>query len=99
MKCPSSGESGKNLLENIRHLTSNDELKFVIGNREDFDFAKKIVDMLPKYHGSRRKVLFSAVFGALEPRELAGWILENGLNVRLQLQLHKYIWNPDLRGV
>ena len=97
LKCPSSGMMGKNLYENINFLKPMDEVKFVIGNREDYDWAKKIIeenDLLNKCN-----ILFSTVFESLSQDELAGWILKDKLKVRFQLQLHKYIWDPDKRGV
>ncbi len=97
VKCPGSGMSRKNLWKNIDLLKHNDEVKFVIGSKKDYLWAKsKIREFnLPE----RCKVIFSAVHGILEPRELAEWILKDNLQVRFQLQLHKYIWEPDRRGV
>ncbi len=94
IKCPSSGMAGKNDLANIERLTAGDELKFVIANQEDFAFAREIA-----VRASRHKINFAPVSGSLSPQILAGWILENNLNVRLQLQLHKIIWQPERRGV
>lgn len=97
VKCPDSGESGKVLWENIGRLVKTDEVKFVLQSRRDYEWAKAIVD---DYQLLRRcMVLFSPAFGVLEPRVLAGWILEDNLAVRLNLQLHKYIWRPEERGV
>jgi len=96
-KCPSSAMMKKNLWENTQHLKLTDEVKFVIGNREDFDWAK---EMIARYRiGRRCPLIMSTVFGQLEPIQLAEWILEDGLDVRFQLQTHKYIWHPDVRGV
>jgi len=95
IKCPSSGEASKNDLDNLRKLSDRDEVKFVLGTREDYEFAKGIA--LSRLQG--KVILFSTVFGRLEPKTLADWILEDRLDVRLQLQLHKYIWDPNLRGV
>lgn len=96
-KCPSSGMVKKNYWQNVEHLRPEDELKFVIGNREDYEWAcAKLTEMgLPE----KCSVLFSCVFGALDPAKLAGWILKDKLPVRFQLQLHKYIWHPETRGV
>ncbi|HUU44582.1 MAG TPA: radical SAM protein [Acidobacteriota bacterium] len=97
IKCPSSGESDRNHWPNIDHLTPADEVKFVIGDREDYDWARDVVarhDLT-----SRCTVLFAPVFGRLEPRELADWILADKPGVRLQLQIHKFIWNPEARAV
>lgn len=97
LKCPSSGMLKKNLYSNISHLRPTDEVKFVIGTREDFDWSVGIID---KYALTDRcAVLMSPVYGELEPVNLAGWILEQRLHVRFQLQLHKYIWEPEARGV
>ncbi len=97
LKCPSSGMMKKNLLANIDHLRSTDEVKFVIGTREDFEWA---VDMMRSHNlATRCPVLMSVVFGVLEPVSLAEWILESKLNIRFQLQMHKYIWEPETRGV
>lgn len=96
-KCPSSGMVKKNRWENVGCLTTNDEVKFVVGNREDFDWSIRMI----REHGLDRRcpVLMSVVFGVLEPQSLAEWILESGLAVRFQLQMHKYIWEPATRGV
>ncbi|MEK9135955.1 MAG: radical SAM protein [Bacteroidota bacterium] len=97
LKCPSSGMLKKNLWTNIEHLRPTDEVKFVIGNREDFDWS---VETIRRYGLiDRCPVLMSVVFGVLEPVTLAEWILESGLNVRFQLQMHKYVWEPATRGV
>ncbi len=97
IKCPGSGMEKKNLWENIDYLRPTDEVKFVIGNKEDFDWS---FDVMRQY-GLERKcpVLMSPVFGEVQPIELAQWILESKLNVRFQLQMHKYIWEPETRGV
>lgn len=97
IKCPSSGEADKVFWKNIEYLTANDQVKFVIGDRVDFEFAKETVE---KYRlPDICPVLFSPVFGKLENKTLAEWILESHLPVRMQLQMHKYIWPPDQRGV
>lgn len=96
-KCPSSKMMKHNLWENIRHLKSGDEVKFVIGTREDYDWAK---NMIGEHEIAKRcPVLMSVVFGELEPVTLSEWILADKLNVRFQLQMHKYIWSPETRGV
>ena len=96
-KCPSSGMLKKNLYENVSSLKKNDELKFVIGNREDYDWAKEIIS---KYSlGEICSILFSVVFGDLEPVTIVNWILDDKLDVRFQLQMHKYIWHPEAKGV
>jgi 7-carboxy-7-deazaguanine synthase len=97
LKCPGSGMAQKNLWDNIRHLRQTDEVKFVIGSREDFDWS---VARVREHELDRRApVLFSVVHDALEPVRLAEWILGTDINARMQLQLHKYIWNPETRGV
>jgi 7-carboxy-7-deazaguanine synthase len=98
VKCPGSGEAAKMHWPNLDVLSSIDEVKFVIADRADFDYAK---DVVLRYRLSERAaaVLFSPVFGELEPSVLAKWILGDRLNVRLQLQMHKYIWSPEARGV
>jgi 7-carboxy-7-deazaguanine synthase len=97
LKTPSSGMMKKNLYENIEHLKSNDEVKFVIGSREDYEWS---VEMIRKYELDKKcTVLFSTVFDKLNPRELVEWILEDKLNARFQLQMHKFIWEPNTKGV
>lgn len=97
LKCPSSGMMKKNLYENIYFLKPIDEVKFVIGTREDYDWAKEI---MKQYDLSNKcTVLFSPVFGQIEPSEIVHWILEDKLPVRFQLQMHKYIWHPETKGV
>jgi len=97
IKCPDSGMMGKNLWENLSHLKPNDEVKFVLGSRRDYEWAK---EQLVKWNliGSHT-VLFSPVWDQLTPRELADWVLQDGLQVRLQVQLHKILWGNDVRGV
>jgi len=97
LKCPASGMQSRNRWENLSCLKPTDEIKFVLNDRGDYEWAREVVreKHLEKHAG----VLFSPVFGALEGRELAGWILQDGLNVRLQLQIHKLIWPPEMRGV
>ena len=97
LKCPSSGMMKKNLLENIRYLKSNDEIKFVIGDRGDYDWANEIISEYKLTDNFT--VIFSPVFGEIESVELVNWILNDKLNVRFQLQIHKFIWEPDKRGV
>jgi len=97
LKCPSSGMMRKNFYENIKYLKPADELKFVIGSREDYDWMKEIIE---KYKlGKKFTILVSVVFDKLEPVTLVEWILEDKLNVRFQLQLHKFIWDPAAKGV
>ncbi len=97
LKCPSSGMMDKNLYENVDHLKKDDEVKFVIGNREDYDWMKAII---VKYDLQNKcALLASVVFGKLEPLTLVNWILEDKLEVRFQLQMHKFIWHPETKGV
>jgi 7-carboxy-7-deazaguanine synthase len=95
-KCPSSDAAWANDMENIGRLRPQDELKFVVGNREDYDFA---VNLLAEHPQPGRAVHFQPVFGLMHPKTLAGWILDDRLPVRLSLQLHKYIWHHKARGV
>ncbi len=98
LKTPYSNMEFKNRYENIKFLKSTDEVKFVIGSKEDYDWSK---NKIQEYDLSNkvRQVLFSPVFDKIENIDLAGWILEDRLNVRFQLQMHKYIWHPETRGV
>ncbi len=97
IKCPGSGESGKMDWKNVDRLSARDNIKFVISDRADFDWA---VDVVMKYHlQDRTAVLFSPAFRLLKADLLASWLLDLSLPIRLNLQLHKYIWNPDWRGV
>lgn len=105
LKCPGSGESSRNLLENLDELDGRDEVKFVIADREDYEWSRQMV----RAHGLDRRVeegtlravLFSPVWGESGPglEALAAWVLADGLPVRLQTQLHKHIWDPARRGV
>ena len=98
MKTPSSGEVDRNDYRNFESMDARDELKFVIGSREDFDWAAQLI--ATHRLGARPfGMLFSTVYGSLEPRLLAEWIVEARLPVRFQLQQHKYVWPPDARGV
>ena len=110
VKCPASGEGGSFRLENLATLTRGDEVKFVLAGREDYEFARDFV-RTHKLQGLVRDVLFSPAFRKdagpertadnclLDPKELVDWILADGLNVRLGLQIHKFIWEPMMRGV
>lgn len=98
MKAPSSGESERNDVRCFDSMTARDELKFVLGSREDYDWAKAL---MAEHRLSEKPfgILVSTVFGKLPPRELAEWVVEDRLPVRFQLQQHKYVWEPDARGV
>ena len=96
-KCPSSGMVKKNLWSIVDDLQSNDEVKFVIGNREDFDWAK---DRITEYSLDKIcTLLFSPTFGEIDPQQIVEWILAENLPVRMQLQMHKMIWSPEEKGV
>lgn len=98
LKCPGSAMHKKNDYSNIEKLDKKDEVKFVIKNRQDYDWA---VEKCNEYDLFNRvsEVLMSPVFGEIEPVDLANWILQDSLPVRMQMQLHKYIWEPSTRGV
>ena len=98
LKTPGSGEVARNLWSNIPHLAKRDEVKFVIGSREDYEWSRAQVrthDLAARCGG----VLFSPIFGRIEPRDIVAWILEDKLPVRFQLQMHKFIWDPKKKGV
>jgi 7-carboxy-7-deazaguanine synthase len=98
VKCPGSGEAHTTNWENLERLDANDEVKFVIKDRTDYDYA---CDVLGR-HALQDKVaavLFSPVHGVLDPKVLSEWVLADRLPVRVQLQVHKYIWSPETRGV
>jgi 7-carboxy-7-deazaguanine synthase len=99
VKCPSSGEEQRNYWPNLECLRPDkDEVKFVIVNFEDWNYAKQIIQ---RYELSKRSktVLISPAWGKIELKDLAGWVASSGLEVRMQLQLHKYVWGPEARGV
>jgi 7-carboxy-7-deazaguanine synthase len=97
LKCPGSKMEKRNRWENIHYLTIHDEIKFVITDQADYEWAKHVLEL---YHLDKRcAVLMSPVFGKLENRTLAEWILRDHLQVQFQLQIHKYIWDPTTRGV
>jgi 7-carboxy-7-deazaguanine synthase len=98
VKCPGSGEEGKFCFDNLALLEPKDQIKFVILNEDDYRYAR---DFLAQHdlHRHVDEVIFSPVFDQLAPRNLAEWILRDGLEVRMGLQLHKFIWGPEARGV
>ena len=98
LKCPSSGMQDSNRLENIQYLKSSDQIKFVISDREDYLFAQDIVMKLASQLDGAN-ILFSPTYGTMAPDRLAAWILSDGIDVRLQLQLHRLIWPDRDRGV
>ena len=97
VKCPGSGEAGKTLPGNLALLRPADEVKFVISDRADFDWSASFVEEHGLADGP--EILFAPALGRLAGRELAEWIMASGLNVRLQLQLHKILWPDKTRGV
>ena len=98
VKCPASGEADKNDWENLSRLGPHDQVKFVIQDRADYEFARDVIarHRLP---GRSAAILMSPVHGVLDPRTLSEWMLADHLPARLQLQLHKFIWSPTTRGV
>jgi 7-carboxy-7-deazaguanine synthase len=99
IKCPSSGEAKKNDLENLKRLQPKDEIKFAIGSREDYDYAKNILSSINSAKGNIKPPLFSPVYEIMNPELLAQWILADHLDVRMQIQLHKVIWGSETMGV
>jgi len=95
-KCPSSNMAKKNDWTIIKDLNSKDEVKFVIGDKDDYEWTKK---KLNEYNLNDKTILFSPVHDILDPKMLSDWILKDNLKVRLQMQLHKYIWSPETKGV
>ncbi len=98
VKCPGSGEGGTFDKKNLAVLRTSDQLKFVLASREDYEFARAFIAE-HQLAGKVEALIFSPVFGQLEPRPLAEWILGDGLPVRLGMQLHKFIWEPNTQGV
>jgi 7-carboxy-7-deazaguanine synthase len=103
LKCPGSGESHRNRWENLEHLTERDEIKFVVKDRNDYEWARETIRArgldARVEAGSLRALLVSPVWGDIDLEELADWILEDALRVRLQMQLHKLVWGPERTGV
>ena len=99
VKCPASGEEARNHWPNLEHLRpEKDEVKFVIADYEDWRYAQRIIE---QYELEKRTsaILISPAWGAMELKDVADWVSASGLQVRMQLQLHKYIWGPEARGV
>jgi 7-carboxy-7-deazaguanine synthase len=98
IKCPGSGESHRNRWSNLDHISARDEIKFVLADRADYEWmretirTRRLADRTPA-------LLASTVFGKLAPRDLVAWVLEDAVPVRVQLQMHKYVWGPDAIGV
>ncbi|MEJ2202742.1 MAG: radical SAM protein [Gemmatimonadota bacterium] len=103
LKCPGSGESHRNLWTNLDHLTRRDEVKFVVKDRSDYEWSRQVIREHALDHrvasGTLGAVLVSPVWDEIDLEELSGWILEDALPVRLQVQLHKLVWGPDRKGV
>lgn len=97
IKCPGSGEADKNLWDNLDHLNPKDEVKFVLADRADYDWSREVLDRTHIH--KKAEVLFSPVYDKLDLKELAAWVLEDNLPVRVQTQLHKIIWGKDAIGV
>lgn len=95
-KCPSSNMHKKNDWHILEDLQDHDEIKFVIGNYEDYEWTKNKINY---YNLNNKRILLSPVHDILKSKDLSEWILKDGINARLQLQLHKYIWSPDTKGV
>src|SRR5580698_7057526 len=98
LKCPGSGESHRNRWPNLAHIGPRDEIKFVLSDRADYEWMRTTVRERALAERTPN-LLASTVFGKLAPRELVAWVLEDRLPVRVQLQMHKYVWAPDATGV
>lgn len=103
LKCPGSGESHRNLWSNLDHLSGRDEIKFVVKDRADYEWARDVIaarGLASRVEeGALGALLVSPVWGEIDLEALAGWILEDGLPVRFQVQVHKLIWGADAKGV
>ena len=97
IKCPDSAMEQRNRWENLPRLRSHDEVKFVLASRRDYEWARSKLEELGL--GKKHTVLFSPVWDTLPPRRLADWILQDGLPVRMQIQIHKLLWGAEARGV
>lgn len=99
VKCPGSGEAERNHWPNLARLRPDrDEVKFVVADRADWDFARKIIEDY-ELESRANSVLISPAWGQIDLEELANWVVSSGMNLRMQLQMHKYIWGPDVHGV
>jgi 7-carboxy-7-deazaguanine synthase len=98
VKCPGSGESHRNCWENLANVRPHDEVKFVVKDRADYEYARDVIEQRSLV-GRVAAIHLSPVHGVLDPKTLSEWVLADRLPVRVQLQLHKYIWSPDTRGV
>jgi len=95
-KCPTSEMADKNDWSILDDMAEHDEIKFVIGNQDDYNWSK---EKIRDYKLENKTILFSPVYDVLDSKKLSEWILKDGLNVRMQIQLHKHIWNPETKGV
>jgi len=98
VKCPGSGEADRNCWDNLGRLRPHDEVKFVVTDRADYEFARDVIAR-HELAGRAAAIHMSPVHGVLDPKTLSEWVLADRLPVRVQLQLHKYIWSPTTRGV
>ena len=98
LKAPGSGESARNRWSNLEHLTHRDEVKVVLASREDYEWTRRILEE-KRVDSFTPKILLSTVFGRLAPKDVVAWVLEDKLPVRVQLQMHKFIWSPETQGV
>jgi 7-carboxy-7-deazaguanine synthase len=98
LKPPGSGECHRNRFANLEHLGERDQIKFVLLDRTDYEWARDVIHR-ERLVARVGEVLLSCVHGRLDPRELVEWVLQDGLDVRVQLQLHKYIWGANTQGV
>jgi 7-carboxy-7-deazaguanine synthase len=99
VKCPSSGEHEKNDPKTLIKLTEKDEIKFVIGDRPDYEYARRMLRFMRQNTLISNRAHFSPIYGKMDPKILSKWILQDHLDVGLNLQLHKVIWGPEKRGV
>jgi len=97
LKCPDSGMSEHIHWENLQHLCKHDQVKFVLSSRRDYEWAREVIAKYPSL--GELEILLSAAFDKLQPESVVKWMLDDKLNARLQLQIHKYIWHPETRGV
>jgi 7-carboxy-7-deazaguanine synthase len=97
IKTPGSGEDKRNRWENLQYLYAHDEIKFVLTNRDDYDWCKRVIT--ERLQDTLATILLSSCWGKLNPKDLSAWILEDALPVRMQIQMHKVIWGAEASGV